>query len=305
MNINTAIFRATDGVELRGVIYKSDSKTNKILISIHGMATNCIKKRDEVIARKINNQGIDCLVFNNRGHDIVNYIKKEKELMPELAGTAYEEISECYEDILGAIKYTLEKGYTEIYLMGHSLGSTKIVFFYNKLINENKELLSNLKSVILLSLVDIPLAIKVLLKEKYTSMVKYAKTMKDQNMEKHLMPEESFIYPISVKTFLRYALENEDINFARYTDKEYDFKEINNIQIPLLMRWGNDKELIIQKADELCEFLKTKINNKNSNIGYIDGADHSYHEKEELLANEIVEFLLNINNTYFDKKEES
>ena len=152
------------------------------------------------------------------------------------------------------------------------------------------ELISKIKAVILLSLVDIPFAIQVYLKEKFQSMVTYAKNMKKEKMENILMPEESFIHPISVKTFLRYALENDDMNFARYTDKEYDFKELNNIKVPLFMRWGNDRELIIQNADELCKFLKTKINNKNLNIGYIDGADHSYTGKEEILADEILEF---------------
>ena len=236
MNINTVFFKATDGVSLNGILYKSEKQTKKVLISIHGMVTNCLKPRDEMIAKKVNSENIDFLTFNNRGHDIVSYIKKENELKHELAGTAYEEISECYEDILGAINYVLENNYDEIYLMGHSLGSTKSVYFYNKLLNENNELISKIKAVILLSLVDIPFAIQVYLKEKFQSMVTYAKNMKKEKMENILMPEESFIHPISVKTFLRYALENDDMNFARYTDKEYDFKELNNIKVPLFMR---------------------------------------------------------------------
>lgn len=57
------------------------------------------------------------------------------------------------------------------------------------------------------------------------------------------------------------------------------------------MRWGNQRELIIQEADKLCEQLKGKIKNDKLDIGYIDGADHSYTGKEEILANEIQNFL--------------
>ena len=46
MNIKTIFFKATDGVNLKGIIYKSKIDTKKILISVHGMATNCIKHRD-------------------------------------------------------------------------------------------------------------------------------------------------------------------------------------------------------------------------------------------------------------------
>ena len=144
--------------------------------------------------------------------------------------------------------------------MGHSLGCTKTIYTYNKLIEENKtEILSKIKGVILLSLVDIPLALQVYLKEDFPVMVTYAKNMKREGLENQLMPEESFIHPISVKTFLRYAIDNKDIDFARFSDTNYSYKEINNIKVPLFMRWGNNKELIIQKADELCENLKSKI----------------------------------------------
>lgn len=291
-NVETIFLKAQDGVILNGIMYKSINKTSKIIISVHGMATNCIKKRDEKIAEKANKIDIDFLAFNNRGHDIINYIKKEDKEKSELAGTAYEEISESYEDIIGAINYATERGYKEIYIMGHSLGCTKTIYTYNKLIEENnKEILEQIKGIILLSLVDIPLAFQIYLKENFPAMVTYAKNMKKENMQKQLMPEESFIHPISVKTFLRYAIENKDIDFARFSDENYNYEKLNNIKVPLFMRWGNNKELIIQKVDELCKTLKEKIKNDKLDIGYIEGADHSYTNKEEILANEIEQFL--------------
>lgn len=294
MNIQTTFFKATDGVNLKGIIYKSQSETQKILISVHGMATNCIKARDEKIAEEVNKLNIDFLAFNNRGHDLTNYIKKENKEKEELAGTSYEEISECYEDILGAINYATQNNYNEIYLMGHSLGCTKTIYTYNKLLEENQEdILNKIKGIILLSLVDIPLAIQVYLRENFPAMVTYAKNMKKEGMENILMPEESFIHPISVKTFLRYSIDNKDIDFARFSDENYNYEKLNNIKVPLFMRWGNDRELIIQKADELCDMLKEKIHNDFLDIGFIDGANHSYTGKEEILANEIKEFIKN------------
>ncbi len=294
MNIETIFFKAIDEVKLKGMIYHSNQNTKEILISIHGMATNCLKQRDEVISKEINQENIDMLVFNNRGHDLVNYINKTT---PEgtkdvLAGTAYEEISESYYDILGAIKYCLNKGYEKIYLMGHSLGSTKIVYFYQKLLKEdNEDILKHIKCVILLSLIDIPMALQVYLREEFPAIVTYAKKMKKEGMQNELMPEKSFIHPISVNTFLRYSIENKDIDFAKYSDKNYEFEEINNIKVPLFMRWGNDNEMILQKADDLCENLKIKIKNPNLDIGFIDGANHMYSGKEIVLAKQIKKFI--------------
>lgn len=296
MNIKPIHFKATDDTKLSGFIYESNKKTKKILISIHGMATNCLKKRDEYLAEKLEKINIDMLLFNNRGHDLTSYAKKEMEgkKQKKLAGTSYEEISECYNDILGSINYCISNGYQEIYIMGHSLGCTKIIYTYNKLIQENKkEILDKIKGVILLSLVDIPKTLQIYLNDNFSAMVTYAKNMQREGLDNLLMPEKSFIHPISVKTFLRYAINNEDINFARYSEKTYTFKEINNIKCPLFMRWGNNNEMILQKANDLCEMLKNKINNYKLDIGYIDGANHSYTGKEEILTEEITNFIKN------------
>ena len=288
-------FMATDGVNLEGILYKASSNiSEKIILSVHGMTSNCFKKRDIEIAKKANEKGIDYFAFNNRGSEIVKYIKKETEGQPakELAGTAYEDVLEGYEDIVGAIIKLKELGYKNIYLQGHSLGCTKIVYTYNELINNDEtEILENIKGVILLSLVDIPMALKVYLRDNFKQYLDYAEKLEHENKIYEMMPRESFIHPISVKLFLRYARDNKDIDFANY-GKDNELEKLNNIQVPLFMRWGNDNEMIIQQADELSTMVNNIITNENKNIDYIDGANHSYTGKERELAEQIVEFVL-------------
>ncbi len=289
-------FMATDGVNLEGILYKASSNiSEKIILSVHGMTSNCFKKRDIEIAKKANEKGIDYFAFNNRGSEIVKYIEKETEGQPakELAGTAYEDVLEGYEDIVGAIIKLKELGYKNIYLQGHSLGCTKIVYTYNELINNDEtEILENIKGVILLSLVDIPMALKVYLRDNFKQYLDYAEKLEHENKIYEMMPRESFIHPISVKSFLRYARDNKDIDFANY-GKDNELEKLNNIQVPLFMRWGNDNEMIIQQADELSTMVNNIITNENKNIDYIDGANHSYTGKEKELAEQIVEFVLN------------
>ena len=288
-------FMATDGVNLEGILYKASSNiSEKIILSVHGMTSNCFKKRDIEIAKKANEKGIDYFAFNNRGSEIVKYIEKETEGQPakELAGTAYEDVLEGYEDIVGAIIKLKELGYKNIYLQGHSLGCTKIVYTYNELIdNDETEILENIKGVILLSLVDIPMALKVYLRDNFKQYLDYAEKLEHENKIYEMMPRESFIHPISVKSFLRYARDNKDIDFANY-GKDNELEKLNNIQVPLFMRWGNDNEMIIQQADELSTMVNNIITNENKNIDYIDGANHSYTGKEKELAEQIVEFVL-------------
>ncbi len=277
-------FKAKDGINLDGILYKVDGK--KVLIQIHGMTSNCFKKRDKVISKKVEEIGIDTIDFNNRGSDVIRYIKTDEESF--LGGMAYEDIEDSYYDIVGAIEFAINLGYKNIYLQGHSLGCTKIVYTYNKLYEEKNEILDKIKAVILLSLVDIPSIEKMELKEEF---MRFAEEKEKQGKTMDMMPFESYIHPISVKTFLRYTKYYQNIDFARFDNKDDKFEVLNKINIPLFIRWGNVNEIIKQDAKDLAEFVNNKIKNTHKDINYIDGADHGYYQKEEQLADEIKNFL--------------
>ena len=294
MKVDLIDFYAEDGILLNGFVANADSK--KVVIATHGMSSNCLKEREKTIAEKCLENNIAFFSYNNRGSELVKYVTAniDGKIVKLLGGTSYENPTDSYYDIKAAISKAIELGYTEIYLQGHSLGCTKTVYTYNKLKQENSKLLKHIKGVILLSLVDIPRVLKIYLNKNFSNMFKLAEEKEAKNEIYDIMPKESFIHPISVKTFLKYAKYNEDIDFARYSDESYNFNELNDIEVPLFMRWGNLNEMIEQKADVLVDRLNQKILNKEKDINYIDGADHGYNNKYEVLAEEIVNFLNNI-----------
>lgn len=284
-------FELEDKVELVGLLHSPENTTDEVIISIHGMQSNCFKRREDILAKVINNAGIAYFAFDNRGANLMCYTKKTDGTKTLNGGSVYEDVLESYYDIKGAIEKMLELGYTKIYLQGHSLGCTKIVYAYNRLKKENYKNLENIQSIILLSLVDLVDLQKYDLGiDKYNKMLQLAIEKEARGEEMELMPFDSFDHPISVKSYLRYYRDNQEIDFAKFNDNNYDFKEINNINIPLFLRWG-ENDLVVQKLDELIEFLKTKINNPKLDIGYIKNTDHGYTNKEEVLGEEIKKFL--------------
>lgn len=293
MKLEEIFFEATDGLELSGLLYSSEDKTNKIIISVHGMASNCMKQRDYSIANAVVKEKVDYFAFNNRGHDLISYSRKpvggkEKSV---LMGTSYEEVLESYDDIKGAIQKVQQLGYTDIYLQGHSLGCTKIVYTYNRLLGEKEDvIIKSIKAVLLLSLIDIQGAQKHVLKEKYDTLLEYAIAQEKEKKLTQLMPTNAFIWPISVQTYLRYFRDNEKINIARYAE-ENDFIELNKINLPIFMRWGNVGDLLVQKAEELVEKMRQKLTQTKKDINYIEGTGHNYRTKEEVLAKQIAEFI--------------
>ena len=289
--IEKIYFELEDKVELVGLLHKPENNTKEIVISVHGMQSNCFKKREDILSKVINREGIAYFAFNNRGSEIACYTKKTDGTKTLNGGSAYEDILDSYYDIKGAIDKMVELGYTKICLQGHSLGCTKIVYTYNRLKKENYINLNKIKSVTLLSLVDlVDLQKHDLGIEKYNEMLNLASEKETRNEEMQLMPYDSFDHPISVKSYLRYYRDNKEIDFAKFNDKEYDFKELNNIKVPLFLRWG-EKDLVVQNLNDLIKLLKEKIINDKMDIDYIEETDHGYTNKEEILGNDIVKFL--------------
>jgi pimeloyl-ACP methyl ester carboxylesterase len=140
-------------------------------------------------------------------------------------------------------------------------------------------------------LVDIPQTLKFYLRENFNKYLEYAEEQEKQNKTNELMPKESFIHPISVKTFLRYARDNKEIDFAGY-GRDTKLEKLNNIDVPLFMRWGNDNEMILQRAEELVDIVNNTLKNENKDIDYIDGANHGYENREEELAEQIIKFII-------------
>ena len=293
MRIEKVYFNAEDGMKLVGLLHTSEEHDeDEVIVCVHGMGSNCLKKRDDIIAEYATDNKISYLTFNNRGNGLVNTARMQD--CKIMQGTVFEDVIESYNDILGAINILKEKGYKKIYLQGHSLGSTKIVYTYNKLVEENNtKILDSIKAVLLLSLVDLVDVMKIMIKSnpKINIIDLALEKEKEGDLDYIMETRVPFLPYVSVKTFLRYYRDNQDINFAQYQNEEFSFPELNKISVPLFMRWGNNKELISLPADEVANVCRNKISNQNKDIGYVDGATHNYVGKEEILANEIIDFL--------------
>ena len=161
--------------------------------------------------------------------------------------------------------------------------------------NNETEILNKISSVILLSLVDLTSVMQFLVKNADVDVVKIAKEKEiEKNLNYIIDCKASFLPLVSVQTFLTYYRDNEEIDFAKYQEKDYEFKKLNNIKVPLFMRWGNVNEIINLPANELVDLMNEKILNNKKDINFIDGATHNYRGKEEILAEEILKFIQNV-----------
>ena len=296
MQIEKVYFNSVDNLNLIGLLHTPKKKTDTVVISIHGITSNCLKRRDDILAQKFTELGIAYFCFNNRGHEIISSYGRIEDNDMHFYGSGAESIYDSYYDIKGAMLEMQKRGYSKIILQGHSMGCTKIVYTYNEFLNNNETtMLDAITGVILLSMVDIPTALKQVLGKDYKKIISYFELLKKRGKGDRLVVLDDGTPPVRPNSILEYAENNKKIDFAKFGDNRTTFKELNNITVPLFMRWGNVNELIFQGADELVQKLNEKIKNENKDISYIAGANHNYTGKEEELGEQIVNFIKRLN----------
>ena len=324
MIIEKIYFNATDNIQLFGLLHKSEEnalygnsiekngfekndiekndieknnteKNKKVVLSVHGMTSNCFKKREDIFAEEFTKNGIDYFCFNNRGADIMEYFEKVRDgkLLERVeGGTANEKFEECYYDIKGAILMLLEKGYTDIYLQGHSYGAAKSVYTYNRF-KENMEIdiLNHIKNVILLSIVDVPRMCRHLLGQKYNDVIAEVKQMINDGRGDQLIKREYFLHAMSAKNFLFFNQIDGVMDLVPFGAEKPNLVNLDNIESPLLMIWGKERDLIMQRPEKLEEIIRKNMKNPELCIKFIPDTGHNYRYKEKETAQEILSWL--------------
>ena len=291
MQIEKVYFNSIDNLNLIGLLHTPKKKTQTVVISVHGITSNCLKRRDDILAQKCTDLGLAYFCFNNRGHEIISSYGRIEDNNMHFYGSGGESIYDSYYDIKGAMLEMQKRGCNKIILQGHSMGCTKVVYTYNEFLNNNETtMLESIVGVILLSMVDIPTALKEMLGKDYKKIISYFQMLKKRGKGDRLVVLDATTPPVRPNSILEYAEDNKKIDFAKFGDNRTTFKELNNIKVPLFMRWGNINELIFQGADELAQKLNEKIKNENKDISYIQGANHNYTGKEDELAEQTVNF---------------
>lgn len=126
-------FHTSDNLRLDGLLYEPDTETKKVIIHIHGTASDFYRTRYiETFSKVFTDNGYAFLTFNNRGSGLgYNFYKEKdgKKIGSVQIGSEREIFEDCSLDIKGAIDFIKSKGYDEIVLQGHSYGCNKVVWY--------------------------------------------------------------------------------------------------------------------------------------------------------------------------------
>jgi len=274
-------FNSQDGLELQGLFYPATSTS--VVVFVHELAGNFYANRFvDYFAAELYIAGIAFFTFNNRGHDYVSdFIKTnhQNEYYVQI-GAAHEVFEECIPDISAALEFVEKKGYSNIYLCGHSTGALKAAFYQSSTQDQR------VKALILLSPSD-DIGIQIRnLGENFYPVLKIAEDLIKEGKGRKLMPEDLFNYPlVDAKTYVATFGKESKIGLFRYNLEGFSFPELRKTNCPILVTFGTEREAVMGDIKKIPRILNNlRDYDVRITIELIQGAPHNYLRHEDELA---------------------
>ncbi len=264
------IAETEDKVQLPCILHRPKNDTKDIAIFVHGSGGNFFKQSylNDLINR-LTYSGFAFMTTNNRGAEQETHLYKLSDGRYERfkAGSKYENFEESFYDIDAFVSLAHEQGFEKIVLIGHSLGTLKVLNYALK----NK----SIDKIVLMSPVDMVFRFRERVHEKYDYFINLAKLETENgNGDKMLTNEFSakkiyttFRYGSSADTIA--IEENRKNRVLDYTGK---IEIIKGTQDHV---YGN------YSTEYVDETLKNEFKNANLAIYNIKNANHAYKGYEK------------------------
>jgi len=208
-----------DGIWLQGLFCEPKTKTTKAVLHIHGLQGNFYENYFvDPIAVEANNQGIAFLTVNLHGSGYRQDYWLRDYSDTKMFGGNYELFEDCIQDVNAWLKFLKDKGYTQVFLQGHSLGTLKVVFYQVKTKNPL------VRALVLLSPADMIGLWKDEVKNKGGYFLNLSKKYISKRQGGKLMPDKAVGYPISARTYRNFYGPQSKIHIFDFHNPNFDYK---------------------------------------------------------------------------------
>lgn len=286
--MKTSFLRQTtdDKLVLHGLLYEPDEPTKKLILHIHGMSGNFYENRFlDFMAKTFTDNDWAFLAPNNRGHDFIADIPVagNKEKFKRI-GNSYEIFEECILDIKTWMDFAEKKGFSEIVLQGHSLGCSKVVYYFVKTLDKRISKLVLASPSDMVGLFESP--------SDHKNLLSLSKKMLLEGKGDEFLPKLIWgWYSLSAKTYLDFSERDNPIDIFNTYDKNKE-SVLAKIKIPVLAFLGEKDDAAILPIKEALAVIKKKAKNApRFDTEVIEGAPHSYFGHEQEVADLIINWV--------------
>lgn len=269
-------------------IWFGPKRAKRVLIHVHGLGGNMLNSVGRALADIMTDSQTAVLSFNNRGNGIISKVYKDAPKSKKgydriVAGSAHEVFADCVDDIEGAVRYARSHGAKEVYLVGHSTGCQKSLYWASK---KGK----GVDGIVLLAPVaDYP-AMKNAVGTKALSRASTtAKKLIAQKKKHQLLPPSIWPELIDAQRFLSLYSGASYEEIIPYWNPKRNPKALRSIQIPILAVIAGNDEYHDRPAAEIAGWFLEHIFTGEATV--IPDAPHSFHGKFDEVHDAIDSFM--------------
>lgn len=223
-------------------------------------------------------KGFGFASFNNRGHDMVTSAHKNGS--HTTIGAGNEKFEECVLDIDAAIDFLVEKGFSEVVLVGSSTGANKASYY--ALVQQRKQLVG----ITLLS----PISDRLSPHGKTSWYEKlYLRFLVAVGKGDKLVLGHDF-FPGTPKRFLSLITPQSSEDMFDYGDR-IPLERFSSIKKPILVFFGQKDEHADRPIKEIKRIFDKHTQSKNYKSIFVPDANHGFDWKEKEVAEVIVDWV--------------
>ena len=287
MKVSTHRIYTSDNLELFGLLYEPESKSDTILVHVHGMASNFYENLFlDFIAKTLTDHGVAFFVFNNRGCEYVKDLYRIDGSKRKIVriGDTFEKFEDCLLDISAAIDFAKERGYSSVHLSGHSLGSPKAAYYA-------AEKGEGLASIIFMSPADM---VGLALVEKNCEWeLETARKMIAEGKGNEMMPGLVWwdCY-LSANTYMSLSDKRSKVAIFNLYDPKDTLPLLAKIKSPVYTIMGRKDDALIISIEETMDRIKKALTNSpHAQTEILGDANHGYIGDEQNLADKILSWI--------------
>ena len=265
-------------------------KPRRAIVFIHGLGSSAFAHHDYLAALADKKTAV--IFFGNRGHDQVSHIKRASSKAAQkhkslIAGAAHEVFADCADDIQGVVNVLRKKSVKEVYLVGHSTGCQKSVYYLGERGGQK-----NVRGVVLLCPVSDYAGIRKSADPKQLQRAEAAARKLMRKRKPHAyVPLEKWPDLVDAQRFMSLYTPSGKEELFTYAHPRKVPKTLQRIRIPMHVVLAENDEYHDRDAREITAWFLANMRSKRGSVSVIPKARHGFKGIEHKVVNKVCAWL--------------
>ncbi len=253
-------------------------KPKRVIVWVHGLGSSLFAKA--TLAEELLDGQTAVVMFNNRGHDKVTSVRKTNGAYLR-AGAVHEIFTDCVDDIQGAINFVKKQKAKDIYLVGHSTGCQKAVYWAFK---KGR----GVKGIIILGpMSDYAAELMAQGKKAIKKAAAFARAHVKKGKGNVMLPENIWRWPwiADAQRFLSLYTGSSAEEIFTYWDESRTPRTLRSVRIPILVLLAEREEFSDTPAKQIASWFNKHLQNGHAVV--VPKVGHSFKGGEKIVARAI------------------